>query len=82
MRHAIPDGSSFPVLLGNGTMFVSTLTVGGHPFADVLAGAGLTIGAILLVRRRTGVSHSLAMRLEAVSNSSTGIARLTPARAG
>jgi membrane-associated phospholipid phosphatase len=41
------------VLLLNGTMIVSTLPVGGHHLADVLAGAGLTFGAILLVRRRT-----------------------------
>jgi membrane-associated phospholipid phosphatase len=40
-----------PVLLLNGTMIVSTLTVGGHHLADVLAGAGLTFAAILLVRR-------------------------------
>jgi membrane-associated phospholipid phosphatase len=40
-----------PVLLLNGVMIVSTLPVGGHHLADVLAGAGLTFGAILLVRR-------------------------------
>jgi membrane-associated phospholipid phosphatase len=40
-----------PVLLLNSTMFVSTLTVGGHHLADVVAGAGLTIAAILLLRR-------------------------------
>jgi membrane-associated phospholipid phosphatase len=40
-----------PVLLLNGTMIVSTLPVGGHHLVDVLAGAGLTIGAILFVRR-------------------------------
>jgi membrane-associated phospholipid phosphatase len=39
-----------PVLLLNGTMIVSTLTVGGHHLADVLAGAGLTFAAILVVR--------------------------------
>jgi membrane-associated phospholipid phosphatase len=39
-----------PVLLVNGTMIVSTLTVGGHHLADVLAGAGLTFAAILVVR--------------------------------
>lgn len=42
-----------PILLLNGAMIVSTLPVGGHHLADVLAGAGLTFGAILLVRRRT-----------------------------
>lgn len=42
----------FPV---NGTMIVSTMPVGGHYLADVLAGAGLTIGAILLVRRQTSI---------------------------
>ncbi len=40
-----------PVLLLNATMIVSTLPVGGHHLADVLAGAGLTFAAILLVRR-------------------------------
>lgn len=40
-----------PVLLLNGTMIVSTLPVGGHHLADVLAGAGLTFAAIALVRR-------------------------------
>jgi membrane-associated phospholipid phosphatase len=40
-----------PVLLVNGDMIVSTLTVGGHHLADVLAGAGLIFAAILLVRR-------------------------------
>ena len=40
-----------PVLLLNATMIVSTMPVGGHHLADVLAGAGLTFGAILLVRR-------------------------------
>jgi membrane-associated phospholipid phosphatase len=43
-----------PVLLLNGTMIVATLPVGGHHLADVLAGAGLTLGAILLIRRSTG----------------------------
>ncbi len=41
-----------PVVFLNGTMIVSTLTVGGHHLADVLAGAGLTFAAILFVRRR------------------------------
>jgi len=40
-----------PVLLLNAIMIVSTLPVGGHHLADVLAGAGLTFAAILLVRR-------------------------------
>jgi membrane-associated phospholipid phosphatase len=39
------------VLLLNATMIVATLPVGGHHLADVVAGAGLTLGAILLVRR-------------------------------
>jgi membrane-associated phospholipid phosphatase len=39
------------VLLLNATMIVSTLPVGGHHLVDVLAGAGLTFAAILLVRR-------------------------------
>jgi membrane-associated phospholipid phosphatase len=38
------------VLPLNATMIVSTMPVGGHHLADVLAGAGLTLGAILLVR--------------------------------
>jgi membrane-associated phospholipid phosphatase len=40
-----------PVLLLNGAMIVATLPVGGHHLIDVLAGAGLTFGAIWLVRR-------------------------------
>jgi membrane-associated phospholipid phosphatase len=40
-----------PVALVNGAMIVSTMPVGGHHLADVLAGAGLTLGAILLVGR-------------------------------
>lgn len=43
-----------PVLLVNGAMFVATLPVGGHHLTDVVAGAGLTSAAILLVRCRTG----------------------------
>ncbi len=43
-----------PVLLVNATMIVATMPVGGHHLADVLAGAGLTIGAIFLVRLRRG----------------------------
>jgi membrane-associated phospholipid phosphatase len=41
-----------PVLLVNAAMIASTMPVGGHHLVDVLAGAGLTFGAILLVRRR------------------------------
>jgi membrane-associated phospholipid phosphatase len=44
------------VLLVNMTMIVSTMPVGGHHLADVLAGAGLTFGAIYLVRRRNADS--------------------------
>ena len=40
-----------PALLLDGAMFVSTLTVGGHHLADVLAGAALTLAAIVIVRR-------------------------------
>jgi membrane-associated phospholipid phosphatase len=40
-----------PVLLINGTMIVSTMPIGGHHLVDVLAGAGLTVGAMLLLRR-------------------------------
>jgi membrane-associated phospholipid phosphatase len=47
-----------PVLLLNGTMIVSTLPVGGHHLADVLAGAGLTFAAIILVRRSTGSTRA------------------------
>lgn len=36
----------------NATMIVSTMPVGGHHLADVLAGAGLTLAAILVVRRQ------------------------------
>jgi hypothetical protein len=43
-----------PVLLLNGTMIVATQPVGGHHLVDVFAGAGLTLGAILLTRRSTG----------------------------
>jgi len=41
-----------PVLAVNGTMILATMPVGGHHLCDVLAGAALTIGAILLVRRQ------------------------------
>ena len=40
-----------PVLVVNATMILATMPVGGHHLTDVLAGAGLTIGAALLVRR-------------------------------
>ena len=40
-----------PVLVLNGAMIVSTMPVGGHHLVDVVAGAALTLGAILLVRR-------------------------------
>jgi membrane-associated phospholipid phosphatase len=43
---------AIPALVVNGTMILATMPVGGHHLADVLAGAGLTIGAILLVRRQ------------------------------
>ena len=39
-----------PVSVVNATMIVATMPVGGHHLSDVLAGAALTIGAILLVR--------------------------------
>ena len=42
-----------PVTVVNGTMILATMPVGGHHLSDVLAGAGLTIGAILLVRLPT-----------------------------
>lgn len=42
---------AIPVALLNGTMIVATLPVGGHHLADVLAGAALTMAAILVVRR-------------------------------
>ncbi|MBR0966786.1 phosphatase PAP2 family protein [Bradyrhizobium diazoefficiens] len=34
----------------NVTMIVATMPVGGHHLADVLAGAGLSLGAIMFVR--------------------------------
>lgn len=40
------------ILPVNATMIVSTMPVGGHHLADVLAGAGLTFAAILVVRRQ------------------------------
>jgi membrane-associated phospholipid phosphatase len=40
-----------PAFILNGAMIVSTMPVGGHHLIDVLAGAGLTVGAILVVRR-------------------------------
>ncbi|WP_076860831.1 phosphatase PAP2 family protein [Bradyrhizobium mercantei] len=43
-----------PVLAVNATMIVATMPVGGHHLADVLAGGGLTIAAILVVRRSAG----------------------------
>jgi membrane-associated phospholipid phosphatase len=51
-----------PVLLVNGAMIVSTMPVGGHHLSDVLAGAGLTLGAILLVRRSSGL-HARSQHL-------------------
>ena len=45
------------VLVLNTAMIVATLPVGGHHLADVLAGAGLTFGAILLVRRQKRMSR-------------------------
>lgn len=45
------------VLLLNGSMFVSTLPVGGHHLADVLAGVGITSGAIFLVGRIAGPGY-------------------------
>lgn len=41
-----------PVLLLNAVMIVSTLPVGGHHLADVIAGAVISVGAILIVRIR------------------------------
>jgi membrane-associated phospholipid phosphatase len=38
------------VFLLNAAMIVATMPVGGHHLVDVLAGAGLTLGAIFLVR--------------------------------
>jgi hypothetical protein len=51
--HAVRDSRWLLIstLVLNGTMFVSTLTVGGHHLTDVLAGAGLTVAAIFVVRR-------------------------------
>lgn len=47
---------AIPVLVVNGAMILATMPVGGHHLADVLAGAGLTIAAILIVRR-VATSH-------------------------
>lgn len=41
-----------PVLIVNGIMILATMPVGGHHLSDVLAGAALTFGAIVLARRR------------------------------
>ena len=35
----------------NGTMIVSTMPVGGHHLIDVVAGAAVSLGAILVTRR-------------------------------
>lgn len=40
------------VFLTNASMIVSTMPVGGHHLSDVLAGAGLTLAAIFVVRRQ------------------------------
>lgn len=39
------------VMALNGTMIVATMPVGGHHLADVLAGAAVAVGAIIVVRR-------------------------------
>jgi membrane-associated phospholipid phosphatase len=41
-----------PILLLNAVMIVSTLPVGGHHLADVIAGAAIGCGAILIVRAK------------------------------
>ena len=45
-----------PVLMLNGAMIVTTLPVGGHHMSDVIAGAALTFGAIVFVRRLSRAS--------------------------
>ncbi|OKO79672.1 phosphatase PAP2 family protein [Bradyrhizobium sp. NAS96.2] len=47
-----------PVFIVNATMIVATMPVGGHHLADVLAGGGLTIAAILIARRSARPSVS------------------------
>ncbi|MDH2383379.1 phosphatase PAP2 family protein [Bradyrhizobium sp. CER78] len=47
-----------PVFVVNATMIVATMPVGGHHLADVLAGGGLTIAAILIARRSARPSVS------------------------
>ncbi|WP_229186013.1 phosphatase PAP2 family protein [Bradyrhizobium oropedii] len=47
-----------PMFVVNATMIVATMPVGGHHLADVLAGGGLTIAAILVVRRSAWLSVS------------------------
>ena len=56
-----------PVLLLNGAMIVSTLPVGGHHLIDVFAGAGLTFGAILLVRTHAKRDRTVLQQDQAVS---------------
>jgi len=56
-----------PVLLLNGAMIVSTLPVGGHHLIDVFAGAGLTFGAILLVRTHAKRDRTVLQRDQAMS---------------
>lgn len=53
-----------PVAIVNGTMFLATMPVGGHHLADVLAGAALTTGAILLVRLQNRSTPALEQDAE------------------
>ena len=44
-----------PALIVNGTMIVSTMPVGGHHLIDVVAGAAVSCGAIVVTRRYSRV---------------------------
>jgi len=61
-----------PILLLNATMIVSTLPVGGHHLVDLVAGAGVAFGSILLVRRISSMAYpSPAMRNPTLRNVSS-----------
>ena len=44
-----------PALIVNGAMLVSTIPHGGHHMFDLVAGAAIAAGAILLVRLQPGL---------------------------
>jgi membrane-associated phospholipid phosphatase len=57
------------VMAVNGTMIVATMPVGGHHLADVLAGAAVAVGAIIVVRRALPLSATALQGEGALVNS-------------